>query len=74
MKTSTFYARLVEMNEQLESFPNADKDDKLDLDKLKEILEFALPKTWQVHMTLSQFVCDEKPPRKFWTSARTLRD
>ena len=37
MKTSTFYARLVEMNEQLESFPNADKDDKLNLDKLKEI-------------------------------------
>ena len=30
MKTSTFYARLVEMNKQLESFPDADEDDKLD--------------------------------------------
>ena len=60
MRTSTFYARLVEMNEQLKSFPDAGETDKLGSDELKEILEFALPKTWRVHMTLSRFMCDEK--------------
>ena len=44
MKTSSFYARLVEMNEQLESFPDGDEFSKLEDDELREILEFALPK------------------------------
>lgn len=64
MRTSAFYARLVEMNEQLQSFPDSDEDSKLPEDELKEILEFALPKTWRVHMTLSQFICDEKTPKE----------
>ena len=51
------------MNKQLESFPDAGEDDKLESNELKEILEFALPKTWRVHMTLSRFMCDEKKPK-----------
>lgn len=57
MKTSLFYARLVEMNKQLEQFPDGSAASKLPQDNIKEILEFALPKTWRMHMTLSCFVC-----------------
>ena len=59
MRTSSFYARLVEMNEQLENFPGGNAESKLSEDELKEILEFALPKTWRMHMTLSRFICTE---------------
>ena len=52
------------MNEQLEHFPNADANDKLVDDELKEILEFALPKTWRVHMTLSRFLCTDKTSKE----------
>ena len=64
MKTNQFYARLVEMNEQLEKFPNGTEDDKLSEDELKEILEFGLPKSWQIHMTLCQFKCLEKSAKE----------
>ena len=64
MKTSTFYARLVEMNEQLKTFPGGSKTSSLTEDEVKEILEFALPKTWRVHMTLSQFKCEDKTPKE----------
>ena len=60
MRTSSFYARLVEMNEQLEHFPGGDATSKLGDDELIEILEFSLPKTWRMHMTLSRFICTEK--------------
>jgi len=64
MTTASFYARLVELNEQLKSFPGGTDTSKLSSDEMKEILEFALPKTWRVHMTLSQFICDEKTPKE----------
>jgi len=64
MRTSAFYVRLKEMNKQLQSFLDGDIDSKLLEEELKEILEFALPKTWRVHKTLSQFVCDEKKPKE----------
>ena len=53
MTTAIFYAQLVELNKQLVSFPGATSINKISSDELKETLEFALPKTWQVHMTLS---------------------
>ncbi len=62
MSTSAFYARLVELNELLTSFPNASDKSKLSQEELIEILEFALPNTWRMHMTLAQFVCSEKSP------------
>lgn len=72
MKTSTFYVRLVEMNEQLKTFPGGDEDSNLGGDKIKEILEFVLPKTWRVHMTLSQFKCNEKTPKEILDFCREI--
>ena len=55
MLTSTFYSRLVEMNEQLLEFPDAKPDSKLPEEELKEILEFSLPSMWRMQMTLARF-------------------
>ena len=44
MVTATFYTQLVELNEQFLSFPDTTSANKLNSDKLKEILEFILPK------------------------------
>ena len=64
MTTSAFYARLVELNNFLTYFPTATHDSKLSKEELIEILEFALPNTWQMHMTLGCFVCSEKTSRE----------
>ena len=60
MRTSAFYARLLELNEYLPLFPSGDDDSKMSDDELIEILEFALPNTWRMHMTLSRFICSEQ--------------
>ena len=60
MKVLSFYSRLVEMNEQLEKFPNGNENKKLSEEELKTILEFALPNTWHMHMTLSQHIILDK--------------
>ena len=43
VSTSSLYAHLVEMNEQLIYFLGGSEDLKLSEDKMKEILEFSLP-------------------------------
>ena len=73
LKTSEFYARLVEMNEQLMVFPKGKKEDKLGKDELKEILEFGLPRAWQVHMTLCQFKCFEKSTKEILNFCKEIK-
>ena len=72
MKTSTFYARLVELNEQLVQFPGASTDSKLPEDELKEILEFALPSVWRMQMTLASFDPQDKSIREFLDHCKEL--
>ena len=72
MRTSTFYARLVELNEQLLQFPGADAESKLPEDELKEILEFALPSVWRMQMTLARFDPQEKTIREFLDHCKEL--
>ena len=54
-KTREFAARLVEINELLKQFPPFRDDQQLDTDELLEILEFAVPATWQKAMVLQGF-------------------
>ena len=53
MRTLAFYARLVELNEFLVDFPTGSDKSRLSEEEMIEILEFALPNTWRMHMTLS---------------------
>ena len=72
MTTSAFYARLVELNNFLTYFPTATHDSTLSKEELIEILEFALPNTWQMHMTLGCFVCSEKTSREILNHCKEI--
>ena len=73
MTTSAFYARLVELNNFLTYFPTATHDSKLSEEELIEILEFALPNTWRMHMTLGSFVCSEKTSREILNHCKEIK-
>jgi len=55
LKIREFQARVSELNGYLKEFPSAEQDSGLDNDELKELLEFAIPASWQHYMRLQGF-------------------
>ena len=72
MTKSAFYARIVKLNNFLSLFLSATQDSKLSEEELIEILEFALPNTWQMHMTPAHFVCSQKSPREILNHCKEI--
>ena len=60
LKTREFLSNLVEMNEDLASFPPYREYQQLDEDEMLEITEFALPTKWQTAMIEHDFNCSTK--------------
>jgi hypothetical protein len=55
MTTREFAARVNELNEYLKQFPPYDDDQELAEEEILDILEFAVPNTWQKNMVLQGF-------------------
>ena len=60
MKTREFNTRLQEMNAYLSEFPPFNDDQSLADDDLSEVLEFAVPPSWQRTMVLQGFNASER--------------
>ena len=56
MLVHVYHARLVELNQYLRQFPDADNSSPLSEDDLKEVFEYGLPRKWRMHMTMTRFV------------------
>ena len=55
MPIREFVTRLVEINELLVEFPPSGPNNKLPMDELMDIVEFAVPATWQRAMVMHDF-------------------
>ena len=53
---SEFANPLLEMNKQLNRYPDATESPKISSEKLVKILEFALAEVWHKHMTFQRFI------------------
>ena len=69
-----FANHLEEINNQLASYPDAMDSSKLSSEKVVEILKFALPKVWRMHMTLKRFIPREKVRKDLVGFCRELQD
>ena len=72
MPVSHYWARLVELNEYLLLFPGADENSRIDDDDLKEILEFGIPETWRMYMTITRFISANETPASIVNFCRDL--
>ena len=64
MPVAHYWARLVELNQYLPFFPGGDANSKLADDDLKEVLEFGIPDTWRMYMTITRFIPANETPDK----------
>ena len=65
VKIREFNARVQEINAYLTDFPPFEENQQLSSDDLLEILEFAIPNTWQKHMVLYNFTPSEHTASEF---------
>ena len=72
MPVAQYWARLVQLNEFLPFFPDGDDTSKLEEDDLKEVLEFGIPETWRMHMTITRFISANEKPASIVNFCREL--
>ena len=72
MPVAQYWARLVELNQYLPFFPGGDENSKLADDDLKEVLEFGIPETWRMYMTITRFIPANETPVKIVNFCREL--
>ena len=68
MSIRTYVARVVEINDQIPSYPHLDDEgpaSKLNKDELMDILEFGIPNSWQKQMILHNFDLIQKLMTEF---------
>jgi hypothetical protein len=65
MNVREFITRLVEMNEWLEEFPPANGNNKLPMDELMDIAEYAVPAAWHRVMIMHNFDSTIHSPQEF---------
>ena len=58
LKVKCYAARLIDMNEYLDSFPGATLDDKIDVTELNEIFLNIVPNSWSKQAYVQGFGCE----------------
>ena len=71
---SEYANRLLKMNQQLTSYPDATDCSKFQPDELIEIIEFALPEVWWKHMTLQCLIPSENNMKEVVDFCRDLEE
>ena len=63
--TRDYVARLIQVNDYLPHFPEADATAKLTDEQLMEVLEFGVPNSWQNVMQMQGFIPADQTPTTF---------